>query len=176
VIATKVPPFPLIARFTYGLIEYPQTSYVVAGKAKNLKGMYISVDKEHYSLMSSGDTLLIGGEGHIPGLGIPSKKYKKLTAYGKKHFGLESQDYQWKAMDYIAYDKLPVIGRLYPWSRNTYVLTGFKKWGLSTSMLAAEADKDLIDGKKSPVTKLFYPQRISAPLSIPKAIKEYLKS
>lgn len=176
VVATKIPPYPLIARFSYALLEYPQTSYIVAGPAKKLNGMYISVDKNQYSLMSTGNSLLVGGEGHIPGIGRPSKKFNKLATYGKTHFNLQPGDYEWKAMDYIAYDKLPAIGKLYPWSKNIYVLTGFKKWGLTTSMVGAQIIKDLINNKETPTTKLFYPHRLSAPLAIPKAIKEYFTS
>jgi glycine/D-amino acid oxidase-like deaminating enzyme len=172
VVATKIPPSPLAARFSYGLIEYPQTSYLIAGTpTSQLKGMYISSDRHHYSLLHTGKHLLIGGEKHIPGLGLPGKHYRKLFNYGQQHFGFTRKEYQWKAMDYIAYDNLPVIGKLYPWSHNMYAVTGFKKWGLSTSMVAAKIIHDLIHQQTTPEAKLFYPHRMGAPLAIPRALR-----
>jgi glycine/D-amino acid oxidase-like deaminating enzyme len=141
IVATKVPAAPLVARGGYGFLEYPHTSYIVAAKySGNLRGMYISPDKNHYSILpintSEGQYLLIGGENHIPGLGSPHKRHKKLVDYARKHFGISSIEYAWKGMDYMAYDDVPLIGKLYPWSKNIYVATGFKKWGLTTSMVA----------------------------------------
>jgi glycine/D-amino acid oxidase-like deaminating enzyme len=172
IIATKVPAAPLAARGSYGFLEYPHTSYVVAGKySAKLKGMYISPDKNHYSILpintADGRYLLIGGEAHIPRLSSPSRRYQKLADYAQKHFGLTSLDYAWKGMDYIAYDDIPLIGKLYPWSKNIYVTTGFKKWGLTTSMVSAIILRDLIVGIDNPWAKVFDSTRLKPVVSIP---------
>lgn len=172
IIATKIPPGPLLARLTYAAIEYPETSYIIAGKLKrSFSGMYISPDKKHYSLLPTTHKgqayLLVGGENHIPGLGNPDKRLDKLVEYAKRWFDLSDITHEWKAMDYMAYDHLPVVGRLYPWSDNILTMTGFKKWGLSTSMVAATLIADKIDRKTNKAWQLFSPHRISAPLSIP---------
>ncbi|HVX57448.1 MAG TPA: FAD-dependent oxidoreductase, partial [Candidatus Saccharimonadales bacterium] len=179
VVATKVPAAPLAARFTYGSAEYPTTSYLVAGKyTGRLKGMYISPDPGQYSLLPIGSgrerLLLIGGENHIPGLGRPLRRHRKLAAYGQERFGIDRFEYRWKAMDYLAYDGLPLAGRLYPHSRNTYAISGLKKWGLNLSMVAAIVIRDLITGQPQPAADLFDPHRGSAPRAIPKAIAGYL--
>jgi glycine/D-amino acid oxidase-like deaminating enzyme len=175
IITTKVPAAPLVARGSYGFLEYPHTSYVVAGKYDgNLQGMYISPDKQHYSIlpiMTNGHRyLLIGGENHIPGLGGPSKRYQKLSDYALKHFGISSIDYTWKGMDYMAYDDIPLIGKLYPWSKNVYVATGFRKWGLSTSMVAAIILRDTITGHENFWAKTFDSTRLKPITSIPSKI------
>lgn len=180
VVATLVPTLPLIGRISYGLFESPQTSYIVAGKIDSrLEGMYISPDKDHYSILPvrSGDEqyIFIGGEGHLPGTRRSEPRLQKLADYASQWFDMKNIEYKWGAMDYTAYDKLPLIGKLYPWSKNMYTATGFKKWGLSSSMVAAIIIRDLLDGRTTPVAHLFRTHRASAPLAIPKNIINTLK-
>jgi len=180
VIATKVPPAPLAARFTYALNEYPHTSYIVAGKATGAPGgMYISPDQHHYSILpvqQNGESLvLIGGENHIPGLGNAKKRHKTLAQYARDWFGIEQIDFRWKAMDYMAYDKLPIAGPLYPWSKHIFVVTGFKKWGLTTSMVTAKVIRDRLMGQTTPEMQLCYPHRLSAPLAMPGRLAQELR-
>ena len=52
IVATNVPTLPLMARGTYCALEYPNESYLIAGELpKKQPGMYISPDKQHYSLL-----------------------------------------------------------------------------------------------------------------------------
>jgi glycine/D-amino acid oxidase-like deaminating enzyme len=180
IVATKIPTAPLAGRIAYGVLEHPQTSYIVAGKYDgNLRGMYISPDKNHYSLLPikgpHGPFLLIGGQNHTPGLGLPDRRYKKLNDYAKRWFGISHAPYRWKAMDYIAYDNIPIAGLLYPWSKNIYVISGLKKWGLNLSMVCAMLVRDQILGKENPLEQFFRPSRLSAPASIPRTIADYLR-
>lgn len=180
IIATKIPPGPLLARGTYAGIEYPETSYLLSGTYKHhIKGMYISPDNGYYSLLpvSKGRRarLLIGGEKHIPGLGRETRRHKKLAAFGEQHFGLKEVTHRWKAMDYIAYDYLPVVGPLYPASKKTLVVSGFKKWGLNLSMVCANLVVDMVLNGHTKANSVFNPYRKSAPTSIPKAVVNYIK-
>jgi glycine/D-amino acid oxidase-like deaminating enzyme len=178
IVATNVPTKPLLARFSYCAYEYPQMSYIVAGKPKiKLKGMYISPDDEHYSLLPVGETLLVGGENHIPAplTALTAKKrYQKLAEYGAKNFGIEKIDYRWKARDYIGYDGVPIVGKMYHWSKHLYVATGFKKWGLTNSTVAAMILRDTILGDVNPWAEIYDPHRPSLIKSIPYAVKEHL--
>lgn len=180
IVATNVPSLPLAARGTYCILEYPTTSYIVAGrpKVKLSGGMYISPDKQHYSLLPIGkgnsQILLVGGQNHIRGLGHAETNYQKLADYAKANFGMEKIDYKWQAWDYIAYDNVPLIGRLYPWSKHLYVATAFKKWGLAHSMVAGLLLCDLITGQPNEWAELYTPHRLSPIKSIPRVIAEYL--
>jgi glycine/D-amino acid oxidase-like deaminating enzyme len=172
IVATKVPAAPLVARGACALWEHPHTSYIVAGKFPgSLKGMYISPDKNHYSILPVTDNgqklLLIGGENHTPGLRYPRPRYQRLANYGQEHFGLGSIDYRWKGMDYLAYDDVPLIGKVYPWSKHLYMATGFMKWGLSTSMVAAIILRDTIQDQPNPWASTFNSMRIKPITSIP---------
>jgi glycine/D-amino acid oxidase-like deaminating enzyme len=176
IVATNVPTLPLVARVAFCVLEYPQTSYLIAGspRVKLSGGMYISPDKDHYSLLPVGkgkdQILLVGGENHIRGHGIAKNHQQKLADYAELHFGMTQVKYRWQAWDYLAYDGIPLIGRLYPWSKNLYVVTAFKKWGLSHSMVAAMILRDRVLGQPNPWAKTFNSQRLSPILSIPKTI------
>lgn len=170
-----------MARFTYAAYEYPETSYIVATpQATLLKGMYISPDSNHYSLLpvhhNGINYLLAGGESHIPGVGSAKKRQRQLIAYTNRWFTPVDKTVQsWGAMDYMAYDGLALIGKLYPRSERLFTISGLKKWGLAGSMVGAKGITSLLNNELSDVTRLFNPHRKSAPMAIPGAAIEYLK-
>lgn len=181
IVATNVPTLPLMARGGYCLLEYPTESYIVSGPYdKELKGMYISPDKNHYSILpievSGEKKLLIGGGGHLSGLrGSKDWRFKRLAKYAEQHFDMTTLTHKWSDRDYTAYDKVPLIGKLYPWSRNIYVGTAYKKWGLTGGTVAAMVLSDLISGKNNKWAPVFTPQRLKPITSIPKAVLEQIK-
>lgn len=180
IVATKMPAAPLLARAACAAVEYPTTSYIVAAPYDGtLKGMYISTDKNHYSILpitsDNKKLLLIGGEKHIPGVGSPTARHTKLARYAQEHFAVSSIDYRWKAMDYLAYDDVPLIGKVYPWSKHLYTATGFHKWGLSTSMVAGMILRDLITNQPNPWASTFNSMRVKPLTSIPHAVAQYLR-
>lgn len=181
IIATNVPTFPTAARAGYCVHEYPTESYIIAGRPKGTyAGMYISPDKNHYSILpvdtSGGQMLLVGGEGHISGLRLNKKmRYRKLAKYAEKHFGITKIDYYWSDRDYSAYDGIPLVGKLYPWSKNVYVATAYGKWGLTNGTAAAMILADSIRGIDNPAASLFSPHRTSTVTSIPRVVAQYAK-
>ena len=180
IVATNVPTFPLMARGTYCITEYPMQSYIVAGKMKDeIKGMYISPDSNHYSILpvvnGNDKLLLIGGEGHVVGSRWnPHARYERLAQYAEKQFGIEEIVYRWTHRDYLGYDDMPLVGKLYPWSKHTYTATGFMKWGLTNGTMAAMILRDQILKNDNPWAAVFDPHRFSAPAAIPKVIGEKL--
>ncbi len=179
IVATNVPTFPLMARGSYCLAEYPMQSYIVAGRIdREIRGMYISPDKNHYSILpvKNGDDslLLIGGEGHIPLTRFNTEtRYKRLGDYAKRHFGVTAE-YHWNHRDYLGYDDMPLIGQLYPWSKHAYTATGFMKWGMTNATVAGMLLTDQICGVENEWAHTFNPYRLKAPASIPKVIGEHL--
>jgi glycine/D-amino acid oxidase-like deaminating enzyme len=180
VVATNVPTFPLVARGGYCLLEYPTESYIVAGKpTKGLQGMYISPDSGHYSILPvevDGDKLiLVGGESNISGVRISKeKKFQKLADYAKNHFGVTDISYKWSDRDYMSYDNIPLVGKLYPWSKNLYVGTAFMKWGLSNGTVAAMILRDLICKEPNEWSRAFDSNRLKPIASIPRVAAKYL--
>jgi glycine/D-amino acid oxidase-like deaminating enzyme len=181
IVATKMPAFPLLARFTCALQEYPHTSYLIAGVMDSpIKGMYISPDKGHYSIlpvsMGKETMLLVGGRNHIPGLGNSYKRQQQLANYAENHFGIKKIAYRWKAMDYLAYDNVPLVGKIYPWSKHLYTATAYRKWGLSSSMVAGVILHDTILGKPNPWANTFSSTRLRPLVAMPRAIAKEILS
>jgi glycine/D-amino acid oxidase-like deaminating enzyme len=176
IVATNVPTLPLAARGTYCILEYPTTSYVVAAETShNLPAMYISPDKDNFSMLPVDDGLvLVGGRNHIRGLGSGEKRWSQLASYAQDRLEATSIAYKWSAWDYIAYDKIPVVGKMYPWSKHLYVATAFKKWGLTNTLVAAQILRDIITGIANPLAAIYTPHRLSPIKAIPKTFAEHL--
>ena len=58
-------------------------------------------------------------------------------------------------------DGVPYIGRYAERIPNLYVATGFNKWGMTSSMVAAEILCDLVQGKENMWAEVFTPARTS---------------
>lgn len=183
VVATHVPTFPLVGRFSYGFLEYPTESFLVAGPLpKTVPGTYISPQQDRYSIFpinASGQrVILIGGEGgNIPGLRLnKDERYQRLADFAQKHFGVREITHKWSDMDYRGYDNLPLVGKLYPWSRHTYTGTGYMKWGMTNGTAAAMMIKNMILGEPNPYLPAFDSVRSGPVTSMPKALIKQLFS
>lgn len=176
IITSSVPTLPLVARGGYALFEYPSESYIIAGITSSTRhGMYISPDKHHYSILPihGGDEeiILIGGEGHFWGMrGNRQARLQRLADYAETHFGVTQLLNKWSDRDYISYDGIPLIGKLYPWSKRLYVGTAFRKWGLTGGTVAGMLLRDHILGVENPWDEVFHAMRTSPIKSIPHAL------
>ncbi|WP_226003017.1 FAD-dependent oxidoreductase [Paenibacillus sp. BJ-4] len=145
---------------------HAERSYALAVKTDRIYpgGMYLSAETPKRSLRSvlvNGEPMVIvGGEGHKTGQGICTfQYYEALEKFAEKTFGLKEITYRWSAQDLYTLDKLPYIGQELSNISNIFVATGYRKWGMSTSVAAALLNTNLITGEKSPYQDLFSPSR-----------------
>ena len=144
----------------------PVRSYVLAGTpaVEVPTGMYLAAD-EGWSLRparssASGPTLLVGGEGHEMLDHVDSSPHlERLELWAMLHFGMPAT-HRWSAFDYQPVDGLPFVGRLSPRSKRRFVATGFGKWGMSTSMVAADVIADLVNGRHNPTADILDATRL----------------
>lgn len=130
----------------------PERSYVVSGpvhRPVTIRGMYLSVD-EGWSIRPADGTgrppLLVGGEGHSMVDDVESAEHRdRLSTWARAHLGVEPEAV-WSAFDYVTTDGVPFIGRLASRSSRQFVATGFGKWGMTNSAVAARLVTDQIDG------------------------------
>lgn len=169
----------------YFLRQHQEISYVLAIKnAQKLTGMYYGVEKNSLSFRNTKDILLLGGSGHRTG---DSKKYMKeniskcgreLGAYdylrtkAKELYPDSKEIAHWSAQDCVTHDNIPYIGRYSYLRPYWYVATGFKKWGMTSSMVAAMIISDEIIGNISPYSEVFTPQRLNIKASYKNFIKD----
>lgn len=158
---------------------YAEKSYALAIKAKEKfpGGMYISAEKPGRSLRSTpyqdSELILVVGEHHKTGQGEDlNKHYINLKQFAMETYRVESIPWRWSTHDYTTPDGVPYIGNLTSNTPNIFVATGYGKWGMTTSTLAAILLKDLITTGKSPWADLFSPSRFTPMASAANIIKE----
>jgi len=145
---------------------HAERSYVLAVKTDKIYpgGMYLSAETPKRSLRSvmvNGEPMVIvGGEGHKTGQGICTfQYYEALQKFAEQTFGLKEIVYRWSAQDLYTLDKLPYIGQELSNTSNILVATGYRKWGMTTSVAAALLNTNLITREESPYQDLFSPSR-----------------
>ncbi len=128
---------------------YQDRSYAIAIEphAKITPGMYISAESPVASFRPINDELLIiGGEDHKTGDNSKDLKicYKSLETYAKEIYPSMKVKYRWATQDCVSLDKVPYIGEFSNLMPNIYIATGYKKWGMTTSHVAAKIIRDKI--------------------------------
>lgn len=151
--------FPFINKHGwYFLKMYQDRSHVIALEgAADPKGMYLDDDPNGLSLRSYGPLLLLGGSSHRTGK--PNQGWTPLEDVAEKYYPAAQKRFYWAAQDCMTLDGMAYIGQYSKHTPHLYVATGFNKWGMSSSMVAATLLCDLISGKENPYSHLFSPSR-----------------
>lgn len=146
---------------------YQSTSYVIAidPKKKLFNGMYINFTNPIFSYRTAKykdkELLLIAGGDHKTGQPTSYQdSYGILEQEAKKYYPNYDVLYRWNTRDCISLDKIPYIGVYSNLLPNMYVGTGFKKWGMTSSNVAANIVVDNILGKENKYSYLFDSTRI----------------
>ena len=160
----------------YFLRMHQERSYLLAlENAPAVDGMYLSMDDNGYTLRNYKNLLLFGGANHRTGENTKGGKYDSLRAAAKKYFPGAKEVAHWSAQDCMPLDSIPYIGRFSESTPGWYVATGFKKWGMSSSMVAADILSDLICGQENPNAEVFSPHRFNTN-SVPSAVTETVQA
>lgn len=163
VVATHL---PFLDRGLYFARCHPERSYVVAapydgGAAAD--GMYLSTESPSHSIrthrLGSGTWLLVGGESHKTGQGDAAERYESLAGWMTEHFGVQPV-MRWATQDQMPADGVPFIGPVDPVSKNVFVATGFRKWGLALGIAASELLAAWVEGRDHPWRDLFDTRRV----------------
>ena len=155
----------------YPFLNYPglyftrlhqERSYVLAlEQAGSLSGMYIGDGADAYSFRSYGRYLLLGGQGHRTGENREGEKYEHLRLVAKQYYPQSREIACWSAQDCISGDQIPFIGEYAAGHPGWFVATGFQKWGMTSSMVAATMLRDRICNVDNPYANTFSPSRFS---------------
>ncbi len=151
--------FPLWNKHgAYFLKLYQQRSYVLALKTENpIEGMYLDCRENGLSVRGAGPFLLLGGGGHRTGK--EGLGWKLPGQAARKYYPDAPAVARWATQDCMSLDGMPYIGKYSKATPNLYVATGFGKWGMSSSMVAARILTELVKDRKDPYGGLFSPQR-----------------
>lgn len=165
VVATKYPIFNIPG--FYFVKMYQSTSYAIAmqTKQKLFEGMYINSEEPTISLRTAkyGDEylLIVVGFDHKTGAEIDlNNSYKYLEEIAKNLYPDGKIKYRWNTEDCITLNKIPYIGEYSKMWENAFVATGFNKWGVTTSNIAARIITDKILGEKNEYAEIFKSTRL----------------
>lgn len=138
---------------------YQQRSYVVALKnTPPLPGMYIDENEDGFSLRMHNGLLLVGGGGHRTGK--QGGGFDHVRKFVRQTYPHAQETNFWATQDCMTLDKIPYIGQFSKITPNTFVATGFNKWGMTSSMVSSMLLADQITGKKNEYAEVFSPQRV----------------
>lgn len=147
---------------------YQSSSYVIGIDAKSevFDGMYINIQSPIYSFRTAKDRdkkiLLLGGGDHKTGENICYKdSYGLLEEKAKRWYPNCEIKYRWSTRDCITLDKIPYIGEFSNTLPDMYVGTGFNKWGMTSSNIAARIVTDKITGKENEYIEIFEATRLN---------------
>ena len=151
--------FPFLNKHgSYFIKLYQQRSYVVAlENALTPGGMYLAAEENGLSFRHYGDTLLLGGGGHRTGK--PGGGWRELEEKSKEFYPKSKIVRRWAAQDCMTLDDIPYIGQYSRTTTNLFVATGFNKWGMTSSMVAARILTDLVQRKPNQYAEVFSPSR-----------------
>ncbi|MDO5784581.1 MAG: FAD-dependent oxidoreductase [Eubacteriales bacterium] len=139
---------------------HQERSYVLALRhAQQLDGAYLGIDDDGCSFRNAGDLLLLGGGSHRTGINQAGGQYEALQKNAQIWYPNSTEVARWSAQDCIPIDDVPYIGRFARSKPNWFVATGFQKWGMTSSMVAATLLPDLIRGQPNAYAEVFSPQR-----------------
>lgn len=142
----------------YFLKMYQHRSYVIALKnAVQVDGMYVDEAMCGMSFRNYENFLLIGGGDHRTGK--KGGNWQELRKFANQYYPNAIEKYYWATQDCMTLDGVPYIGKYAKHMPDCYVATGFNKWGMTSSMVAAMILTDMVMGKENPYQAVFEPSR-----------------
>ncbi len=151
--------FPFLNKHgSYFVKLYQHRSYVIAlQNAPHVSGMYLDESKTGLSFRNYGDLLLLGGGSHRTGK--KGGNWQELADFARKHYPSAKEVARWATQDCMSLDGMPYVGQYSKRTPDLFVATGFNKWGMTSSMVAAMILADLVQGKVNRYRALFSPSR-----------------
>jgi glycine/D-amino acid oxidase-like deaminating enzyme/nitrite reductase/ring-hydroxylating ferredoxin subunit len=169
---------PILDRGLYFARSHPERSYALLARLAGTvpQGMYLSDESPPHSLRAvptpDGELLMVGGESHKAGQSDAAERYRKLEEWARQRFEIGSVEHRWATQDHIPHDKLPFIGRVWPFSSRILTATGMRKWGLAMGSSAGSILADRILGRENPWSDSFDPLRAHPIAGGPSFVKE----
>lgn len=151
--------FPFVNNHgSYFLKLYQHRSYMLGlENAQQLDGMYVDENRKGLSFRSYDKLLLLGGAGSRTG--NPCGGWNELRLFAERYYPKSKEKFSWAAQDCMSLDGIPYIGQYSRHTPDFYVASGFNKWGMTSSMLAAMLLRDIILEKKNDFAEVFSPSR-----------------
>ncbi|MBD7913152.1 FAD-dependent oxidoreductase [Clostridium cibarium] len=175
VVATHYPIIN-VPGFYFTRMHQDRTYVIALENAGDVDGMYIDLDKNGYSFRNYKNLLILGGASKRTGENKEGGAYDNLRKKAKEFYPNSKEVFNWSAQDCITPDGVPYIGQYSSNTPNLYVETGFNKWGMTSSMVAAMIISDMIVGKENEFNEIFSPHRFDFTASINQLTKDGIET
>lgn len=151
--------FPFINKHgSYFLKLYQNRTYMLAlENVGDIGGIYLDENKNGLTWRSYGSYLIIGGSSHRTGK--TTEGWAKLESLARAKYPEAKIAAKWAAQDCMSLDGMPYIGIYSGSLGGIYTASGFNKWGMTGSMLAAMMLSDMVLGVKNRYANIFSPSR-----------------
>ena len=141
---------------------HQERSYVLALENAHLpQGMYYGYEAYAYSLRRWGNVTLLGGGVHRTGENPDGGHYRELREAARILFPESREIAHWSAQDCMTASGVPYIGQFSRKNPDFLIATGFRKWGMTSAMAAAEILTGLICDGAHPDAAIFDPTVLS---------------
>jgi len=162
----------------YAIKMYAEKDYVIVAKTIQdfQGGLYKNAEEPARSLRSvdifGEKAVIFTGDSHKTGTEHDTMKhFENMYNFANESYGVKELLYRWSTQDLIPLDEVPYIGHLTGHHENVFVATGFKRWGMTTSQMAALLLADKIINKHSPWEDLYNPSRFNLKASFVNLMK-----
>lgn len=152
-------------------------SYLLAAKTSELlQGQYLSVENKartiRTALIDNQPFFIFGGSSHTAGTENNTQiYYDSLEKELISTFDLPKPEFKWSAQDPDTPDYIPYVGQLSSSEPNIFVATGYRKWGLSNSLVAGEILSTAVKGGRHAASDLYSPSRGNFGQTLTRALK-----
>ena len=156
-------PFTNLRGFYFARIVQNRSYIAALRGVSEISNLYVDCEESGLSFRSArvgGENLLLLGWGaHKTGHETDVPHYEKLMQEVKRLYPSASIAFQWAAQDCMTNDRIPLIGRYKQFGEHVYLAAGFNKWGMTSSMVAADILSDLVVSGQSEGADVFSPDR-----------------
>lgn len=179
VIATKYPMINFPGMYFLKMYQSTSNAIVIEPNGGLFEGMYINSEDPTISLRTIREKdkqlVIIVGFDHKTGAKIDLENgYQYLEEIAKRLYPNSKVKYRWNTEDCISIDKIPYIGEFSNTMPHVYVSTGYNKWGITSSNVAANIIVDKIMRKENPYEEIFKATRLE-PIKNYKEVGNILK-
>lgn len=156
---------------------HQERSYVLSLEgAPEISGMYYGIDPGGLSFRSAGKEVLLGGGAHRTGKNPALSAYMSLRRDAENFWPGCQVTSAYSAQDCVTLDGVPYIGGFSLTRPDWYVATGFGKWGMTSSMVAAHRISEEIAKDRKKEKSIFSPRRVLPAAALPSLGKDLLES
>lgn len=169
-------PFVNVPGYYFAKMHQGREYALALEKAGEFRNTYVGIDDNGLTFRSYGGLTIVGGGNHRTGENSQGGKYQMLRMEAKKLWPESRELRHWSAQDCMTPDGVPYIGRFSRSRPGWYVCTGFNKWGMTSSMAAAQIISSMIVGERVTCAPVFSPQRQTTPPAARAILKNGLQA